>query len=139
MRRTTFNLLIFLLFVFGLTGCQQEPPVDEYVPKTGMVKVTIMYTNIEGATFDMDYYKSKHMPQLAEWYGERLQHYSIDQGISGRTPEDAIPYLAIGYLYFNSMEDYQSGFEEHGEKILADIPNYTNIRPTLQISEVVKE
>lgn len=103
-----------------------------------MIKVTIMYPSGEGKTFDMNYYANKHMPMLAELYGGALKHLAIDKGLSGRTPDEPIPFLAIGYLYFDNLMDYQEGFAQHGEKILSDIPNYTNIQPIAQISEVIK-
>jgi len=34
------------------------------------------------------------------------------------------------------MEAFQTAFGPHAEAIMADIPNYTNIQPTLQISDV---
>ena len=64
--------------------------------------------------------------------------YEIDQGISGRTAEDPIPYVAIGYMYFKNLSDYREGFAPNAEKILGDIPNYTNIKPVLQISKVIR-
>ena len=104
----------------------------------GMVKVTIMYPNGEGKTFDMDYYADKHMPMVADLLGDAMKSFSIDKGISGRTPDEPIPYVAIGYLYFDKLSDYQTAFGPHAEQIVNDIPNYTNIQPVIQISEVLK-
>lgn len=88
-------------------------------------------------TFDMDYYADKHMPMVAGLFGEALQGYAIDKGLAGRTPSEPIPYLAIGYFYFNTLADYEKAFGPNAQQILGDIPNYTNIQPVLQISEVV--
>ena len=103
-----------------------------------MIKVTILYPNAEGKTFDMDYYSNKHMPMVAELLGDSLKHLEIDKGIAGRGPEESIPYLAIGYLYFDKLSAYQNSFGPHAEKIVGDIPNYTNIQPVVQISEVLE-
>ena len=118
-----------------LASITASDPVDI---KTGMIKVTIMYPNSEGKTFDMDYYANKHMPMLAQLFGDSLKGLEIDKGISGRTPEEPIPYLAIGYLYFEQLSAYRNSFGPHAEQILGDIPNYTNIQPVVQISEVVQ-
>jgi len=40
-------------------------------------------------------------------------------------------------VYVNSLADFQKGMGVHGEGIMGDIPNYTNIEPTMQISEIV--
>jgi len=129
------KLLLGLAVMALCIACQNN---DSKASKTdqGLVKVTILYPNAEGKTFDMEYYQTKHMPMLAELMGEAMTHYKIDKGISGRTAEEPIPYLAIGYLYFESLEAYQTAFGPHAEKIVGDIPNYTNIQPILQISEI---
>jgi hypothetical protein len=34
--------------------------------------------------------------------------------------------------------EFQAVLSEHGEKIMADIPNYTNSQPILQFDEVLR-
>jgi uncharacterized protein (TIGR02118 family) len=43
---------------------------------------------------------------------------------------------ALGHLLFDSVEAFQAGFGPHAQEIMADIPNYTNVEPAIQISEV---
>ncbi|WP_222843494.1 EthD family reductase [Roseivirga misakiensis] len=113
-------------------------PLTEQKPEEGMIKVTLLYENGDGKTFDMAYYEDKHMPLVAELMGDNLKYYKIDKGIGGRTPDAPIPFLAIGYLYFDKLADYQEAIGPNAEKIIGDIPNFTNIQPTLQISQVVE-
>ncbi len=122
-------LIVAVIALF--TACQNSES------DKGLIKVTILYPNAEGKTFDMEYYQTKHMPMVAELMGEAMSHYKIDQGIAGRTAEEPMPYLAVGYLYFESLDAYQTAFGPNAEKIVGDIPNYTNIQPVLQISEVL--
>ncbi|MDF1699051.1 MAG: EthD family reductase, partial [Saprospiraceae bacterium] len=98
----------------------------------------ILYPNDEGKTFNMDYYSSKHMPMLVEIFGDKLKKIEIDKCVSGRTPKDPCPYLTIGHLYFESLSDYRDSFSAHADTIRGDIPNYTNVRPMIQISEVIQ-
>lgn len=138
MKTKTFPTAALIVTIFLLFGSQQkETPKENDTLKKGMIKVTILYPNGEGKTFDMDYYSTKHMPMIASLLGDSLKRYEIDKGIAGRTPNDAIPYLAIGYLYFDKLSAYQNSFRPHAEKIRGDVPNYTNIQPILQISEVM--
>ena len=58
------------------------------------------------------------------------------QGITGATPGSRPAFIAMGHIYFDSVEAFQTAFGPHTEAIMADIPNYTDIQPTLQISEV---
>ena len=128
-----------MLVVSGLLiGCQQQTPKADSEIKNGMIKVTIIYPNGEGKTFDMDYYKEKHMPMVANLLEGAIKHYKIDKGIASGRPDQPIPYLAIGYLYFDKLSEYQEAFGPNAEKILNDIPNYTNIQPIVQVSEIVK-
>ena len=101
-----------------------------------MIKMTIFYPNGEGKTFDMDYYSNKHMPMAVSLLGDSLKAMSIDKGIAGGTPDVPIPYVAIGYFYFETMSSLQNSMKAHVEKLRADVPNYTNIQPVIQISEV---
>jgi uncharacterized protein (TIGR02118 family) len=106
------------------------------IPETGMFKVTILYPNGEDKTFDMDYYEKKHMPMVAGFLGKNLKFYEIDKGISGRTPNDKAPFVAIGYFYVDDVAEYNKAITQHIDTILHDIQKYTNIQPAIQISEI---
>ncbi|MEO1013404.1 MAG: EthD family reductase [Bacteroidota bacterium] len=136
MKTKTISVILGIMAL--LSSCGQATSMDDPRIKKGMVKVTILYPNGEGKTFDMDYYSKKHMPMLTRVLGDSLKLIKIDKGIGGRTPDEPIPYLAIGYLYFDTLSAYQTTFGPNAEKITGDIPNYTNIRPIVQISEVME-
>jgi uncharacterized protein (TIGR02118 family) len=131
--------IVGLVVLTGLLlGFQQKTSKENTQAKKGMIKVTILYPNGDGKKFDMDYYSNKHMPMIASLLGDSLKMFEIDKGLAGRTPEDPIPYLAIGYLYFDKLSEFQNSFRPNAEKIVSDVPNYTNIQPVLQISEVIR-
>ncbi|MFY0592324.1 EthD family reductase [Roseivirga sp.] len=130
--KITFAVISLSILLLGLK------PFSGQSEEKGMVKVTLLYQNGEGKTFDMEYYEKKHMPLVAELLGSAMKYYKIDKGIGGRTPNEPVPFLGIGYLYFNKLSDYQEAFGPHAQQIIGDIPNFTNIQPILQISEVVE-
>ena len=127
--------LLLTLLVFTI-GCQQKQSADCSKIKKGMIKMAIFYPNGEGKTFDMAYYATKHMPMAAALFGNDLKAMTIDKGIASGAPDVPVPYLAIGYFYFETMEVFQKVMGTHSEKLKADVPNYTNIQPLIQISEV---
>ena len=45
--------------------------------------------------------------------------------------------LAMCHIFSDSVERFQAGFGPHAKEILADIANYTDLTPVMQISEVV--
>jgi uncharacterized protein (TIGR02118 family) len=101
-----------------------------------MIKVTVVYPNSSGSRFDIAYYCKMHIPLVQRLVGSALKGVAVEHGIAGGTPGSPAPYLAIGQLQFDSVEAFQASFGPHAQKIMADIPNYTNVQPVIQISEV---
>jgi uncharacterized protein (TIGR02118 family) len=101
-----------------------------------MIKVSVFYTDREGSKFDMDYYCNSHIPMVRQKLGAACKGTAVEQGMAGATPGSRPGFIAMGHLYFDSVEAFQTAFGTHAEAIMADIPNYTDIQPTIQISEV---
>ncbi|HXP80491.1 MAG TPA: EthD family reductase [Verrucomicrobiae bacterium] len=101
-----------------------------------MIKISVLYPNSNGAKFDMAYYCQNHMPLVKRLLGPAVKGMAVDQGIGGVAPGSSAPYVAVGHLLFDSVEAFQTAFEPHAQAIMGDIPNYTNLQPTIQISEV---
>ena len=103
-----------------------------------MIRISVLYPSGEGKKFDVDYYVNKHMKLVRERLGGfGLARTEVDRGVAGGAPGAPAPYVAVGHLYFSAAADFQKGMGVHGKEILADIPNYTNIQPQIQISEIV--
>ena len=101
-----------------------------------MIKVSVLYPNSDSATFDMDYYRSTHLPLVAEVVGRALISAHADLGLAGGAPGEAPMYIAMGHLVFDSVESFQQAFGPHQAVILADLANFTNTAPSIQISEI---
>jgi len=129
------KFLVILVFI-GLSGCKTDQLIHASTSGNELFKVTILYPDGEGKTFDMAYYQSKHMPMMAGLLGKNLQFYEIDKGIAGRTPNDKPPYLAVGYFYVKDVAEYNKAIGQNRDAIINDIKNYTNIQPVIQISEI---
>lgn len=101
-----------------------------------MIKVSVLYPNSTGGHFDVGYYCNKHMPMCQQKLGAALKGLAVEQGLAGGAPGSPPAYLAMGHLYFDSVETFQQAFAPHAQAIMADIPNYTNVEPLIQISDV---
>jgi uncharacterized protein (TIGR02118 family) len=99
-----------------------------------MIRVTILYPKGEGKTFDMDYYAQKHMNGIVS---DKLQPVRVEIDKPAATGQEQA-FAAIGHIYFNSLDEFQKAFGAGAGEIMADIPNYTNIQPQIQISEIVE-
>jgi uncharacterized protein (TIGR02118 family) len=102
-----------------------------------MIKVNIFYPYAEGASFDVDYYSTKHMPMVAELTAGACRGWSVDSGIGGGAPGTPPTYVCVGSALYDSVEAFGAAFGPHAEQIMGDIPNYTDIAPIIQLSEVV--
>jgi len=101
-----------------------------------MIKVSVMYPNSSDTTFDIEYYCNTHTPMVGELLGDALKSSSVDYGVAGGAPGEVAAFIAMGHMTFDSVESFQKSFGPHAEKIMADVPNYTNTQPQIQISEI---
>ncbi|MEO8298491.1 MAG: EthD family reductase [Burkholderiales bacterium] len=103
-----------------------------------MIKVSVMYPNTPGSRFDIDYYVNKHMPMVLGKVGDACKGVTIDKGLAGGAPGAAAPYVVVAHMLFESVPAFQAAFGQHQPAFGADMPNYTDVKPAVQISEVVK-
>ena len=61
-----------------------------------MIRLSVLYPATEGATFDHDYYRDRHVPPAVKTWG--LDGAEIDRGLDG-------PYVAAVHFRFDSRED----------------------------------
>ena len=101
-----------------------------------MIKVSVMYPNEAGASFDHAYYRDIHMPMVAALMGEACLSWSVDKGIAGGAPGAPPLYVAMCHILCASLPAFQGAFGPHARAIAADVANYTTITPLMQISEV---
>lgn len=101
-----------------------------------MIKVSVMYPNGSDARFDMTYYLDRHMPMVRDLLASALKGMNVDAGLAGGQPGQPAPYVAVAHLMFDSVDAFQAAFAQHGGAIMADVPNYTNTQPAVQISQV---
>jgi uncharacterized protein (TIGR02118 family) len=76
------------------------------------------------------------MPMVEELLGDVLKDSNVDHGLAGGAPGEMAPFIAMGHMIFDSVDSFQDAFGPQAEKIIADIPNYTNTQPQIQISEI---
>lgn len=101
-----------------------------------MIKVTVLYPNSPSAKFDMKYYVTHHLPMVREKCAPECRSIAAENGLAGGAPGSQAPYIAVGHLTFDSVAAFEKTFGPNASTILADIPNYTNTTPIIQISEV---
>jgi uncharacterized protein (TIGR02118 family) len=101
-----------------------------------MIKVSVLYENTPGKKFDMAYYCAKHIPMVRQKLGAACKRTEVDQGLGGVQPGSKPAFIAQAHFLFDSIESFQQAFAPHAESIMADIPNYTDLAPIIQLNEV---
>lgn len=123
------RICIILTVIALMGGCATAPGI----------RVSVGYPNEKGKHFDINYYRDSHMVMVDELltpYG--LIDYGIDSGIAGGEPGQPAPLVCIAWMTFDTVEDFQEAFGANAEQLFADIPNFTDIQPVIQISQIVK-
>jgi uncharacterized protein (TIGR02118 family) len=94
-----------------------------------MIRLSVLYPTTDGASFDHDYYRDKHVPLACSTWA--LDGAEIDKGVDG-------PYVAAVHFRFESMDAMGAALGSEGTAaVMADVANYTSISPVLQTSEIV--
>ncbi len=104
-----------------------------------MLLVSALYPNAPGGRFDGEYYLAEHAPFAARLLGPHgLKSVRVALGrsaLDGGPP----PFWAICEMLFDSRESFDAAMAAKGAELMADAPNYTDVSPILQISELLQE
>ncbi|MDO6487636.1 EthD family reductase [Colwellia sp. 4_MG-2023] len=101
-----------------------------------MIKVSVMYPKSLDGTFDINYYCKTHISLVGELLGDSLKHVTVDSGLAGGAPGEDPAFIAMAHMTFDSVESFEEAFGPNAETIMADLANFTNIQPQIQISEI---
>jgi uncharacterized protein (TIGR02118 family) len=101
-----------------------------------MTTLSVVYPRAPGATFDYDYYQSKHLPlAMRRWADAGLVGGEALLGTTAADGSDP-PYFAIGIIHFESADALKAALTgEHAPEVIGDIGNFTDVQPVIQINE----
>ena len=102
-----------------------------------MIKVTILYPNTSGARFDFDYYVKTHMPMSIRLLGPRIRSVSVERGIEAAEPGVPPAFVALCHFTCDSRQAFEAAFLPQAAVLQGDMPNYTDIVPIIQFSEIM--
>lgn len=97
-----------------------------------------MYPNTRNARFDVDYYLKVHMPMSIELLSSApgFRSVSVERGLGDGTLGSTPHYVALCHYLFDSLEDFLAAFTPHAAVLQGDMPNYTDLKPLIQVSAV---
>jgi uncharacterized protein (TIGR02118 family) len=104
-----------------------------------MITISILYPNTPGVRFDIDYYVNRHMPMSIGLLSTHpgFKGVSVDRGLGGAAPGTNAAYIAMCHFHFDSVESFMAAFSPNAATLQADISNYTDVAPIIQVNEVL--
>ena len=100
-----------------------------------MIKVSVLYPSRPGTRFDVEYYLNTHMPLAAKLFGPAAKAITVEIGRPGPDGKPA-PFAAIAAFTAETIEQFMQAFTPVVDELVADIPNYTDIQPVIQFSDI---
>ena len=99
--------------------------------------VTVMYENVDDATFDLAYYLAKHMPLVdAKFKPYGMSGWRVLQAVG--TPTGEKPrFSIIATLEFATAQQFHDAVAAEGGPVFGDVPNFSNKSPVVVIGDVV--
>ena len=103
-----------------------------------MYVLTITYPNSADATFDFDYFRSKHLPEVGKAFKPFGLGYAAvlrgEESLGGGDPA----YFATTILSFPTEQSARDAVKSKAGKALTkDIPNFTSVTPVMQFNTSV--
>jgi uncharacterized protein (TIGR02118 family) len=103
-----------------------------------MYIITIHYPNADGATFDFDCFRTKHLPEVGKAFKPfGLGYASVlkgEQTLDGKAPA----FFATTILSFRDEQGARDAVAtEEAKALMADIANFTSVTPVMQFNTAV--
>ncbi len=98
--------------------------------KVGDTCLTILYPYTEGVRWDVDYYRTHHLPLIMRLYGEKaIKRFELRKGAAG---QDGGPpaYIGTVNIYINDQKAFDAAGAQHGPTLVADVPHFSSVMPT---------
>lgn len=101
-----------------------------------MIRITVSYPSGEGKRFDHAYYQDRHRQLLLDRLAAHgLQRVEMDKALAdGAGGKPAV--VACAHMVFADLAGFKAGMAAHGREIMGDGAQYTDIAPSVLISEM---
>jgi uncharacterized protein (TIGR02118 family) len=103
-----------------------------------MYILTVTYPKSPEATFDFDYFRSKHLPEVGKAFAPfGLGYASVlwgEQSLDGQDPA----FFATTILSFATEQGARDAVASDGARaLIADVANFTSVTPIMQFNTAV--
>lgn len=103
-----------------------------------MIKFTVLYPSQPDGRFDFEYYTTKHVELFRSAFAAAgIENIVVERGVSGAMPGAPAPFVCLCQSTVRDPQKFGELLAKHAPELMADTANFTNIRPTLQLGEVL--
>lgn len=99
------------------------------------VTLQVMYPITDDTHFDYDYYVDTHLKIVGEHLGAFIDRTLVTKGVAGG-PDTPPGFYAIASIVFPTQDAMDAAMAASGP-VMGDLPNFTNVQPTLLIGDVI--
>lgn len=104
-----------------------------------MITVSVLYPKTAESTFNLEYYMNNHVPMVERLLKPMgMSEMVVEQSIGTPMPDVPAPFSIVSRLVFSNMEEMEMGMGHHGEALMRDTPNFSNVQPVVQIGKRLK-
>jgi uncharacterized protein (TIGR02118 family) len=97
--------------------------------KVGDTCLTILYPNSDGVRWDVEYYRTHHMPLIMKLYGkDAIKRFELRKGATGQTG-GAPTYIGSVNIYINNQAAFDAAGKQHGPTLVKDVPHFSSVMP----------
>jgi uncharacterized protein (TIGR02118 family) len=99
-------------------------------PKIGDTCLTILYKNGDEVRWDVEYYRTHHMPTIMKLYGpDAISRFELRKGDSGQAPGSNPAFIGSVGIYINQQAAFDAAGKQHGATLVKDVPNFSSVMP----------
>jgi len=103
-----------------------------------MIVVSVTYPAAAGTHFDLEYYRTKHVPLVQSLWGPcglTAAEYMHGTGAPGG---GTAAYFLVALLSFETKDAFENAGKQHGREIMGDVRNFTDVKPVVQFNEALQ-
>ena len=99
-------------------------------PKIGDTCLTILYKNGDDVRWDVEYYRTHHMPLIVKLYGpEAISRFELRKGDAGQAPGSKPTFIGSVNIYIHDQAAFDAAGKEHGKTLVEDVPHFSSVMP----------
>ena len=102
-----------------------------------MIRITLVYRRKEGGRFDFDYFVNHHVEMSRRILSDcgllSIEVEKCIKTLDGKDPD----FICISHVDFENEAGLTKVLEAHGDEMMADFINYTNIDPEIHVCEIL--